>query len=147
MSSFNSKISKNRVMHMIWHLLCVALALWLHHGHWGNYTLDPVTMTQPWGMWANEWYEGIKKWNLTTTKHSTTKQCTYFVWWKAWKYINSWFVDIEMNDTSCYNKTYCTWHLRLPSTHGSDLLKGEPSLCFMTINRCPMSAYLQCFLQ
>ena len=77
-----------RNMHTVFALLCFAMVIhWLIfpypsgllHWHCGNLTIVPVPAKQPWWIWINTSCEFIMNDCITTTKHSTTKPCAYFV--------------------------------------------------------------------
>ena len=77
-----------RNMHTVFALLCFVVVIhWLIfpypsgllHWHCGNLTSAPVPAKQPWWIWINTPCEFIMNDCITTTKHSTTKPCAYFL--------------------------------------------------------------------
>ena len=77
-----------RNMHTVFALLCFVVVIhWLIfpypsvllHWHCGNLTIAPVPAKQPWWIWINTSCEFIMNDCVTTTKHSTTKPCAYFL--------------------------------------------------------------------
>ena len=77
-----------RNMHTVFALLCFVVVIhWLIftypsgllHWHCGNLTIAPVPAKQPWWIWINTSCEFIMNDCITTTKHSTTKPCAYFL--------------------------------------------------------------------
>ena len=73
--------------HGFWLLCFVVVIHWLIfpypsgllHWHCGNLTIAPVPAKQPWWIWINTSFEFIMNDYITTTKHSTTKPCAYFL--------------------------------------------------------------------
>ena len=77
-----------RNMHTVFALLCFVVVIhWLIfpypsgllHWHYGNLTIAPVPVKQPWWIWINTSCEFIMNDCITTTKQSTTKSCAYFL--------------------------------------------------------------------
>ena len=82
-----------RNMHTVFALLCFVVVIhWLIfpypsgllHWHCGNLTIAPMPAKQPWWIWINNSCEFIMNDCVTTTKHSTTKPCTYFLGYTVW---------------------------------------------------------------
>ena len=77
-----------RNIHTVFALLCFVVVIhWLIfpypsgllHWHCGNLTIAPVPAKQPSWIWINTSWEFIMNDCITTTKHSTTKPCAYFL--------------------------------------------------------------------
>ena len=77
-----------RNMHTVFAFLCFVVVIhWLIfpypsgllHWHCGNLTIAPVPAKQPWWIWINTSCEFIMNDWVTTTKHSTTKPCAFFL--------------------------------------------------------------------
>ena len=50
----------------------------LLHSHWGNPTIAPVPVKQPWRIWVN-YMNALRAEDTTITWESTTKPCAYFM--------------------------------------------------------------------
>ena len=51
----------------------------LLHWHWGNLMIAPVPVKQPWRIWVIQHVNPPSCDAVTTTKHSTTNGCAYFM--------------------------------------------------------------------
>ena len=50
-----------------WLILCISvLASGLLHWHWGNHTIAPVPVKQPWRIWINKSWESKRTGDITT---------------------------------------------------------------------------------
>ena len=51
----------------------------LLHWHWGNHTIAPVPMKQPWRVWVNKCNGFTQKYCVTTVKQRTPQLCVYYM--------------------------------------------------------------------
>ena len=100
-----------RNIHTVFALLCFVVVIhWLIfpypsgllHWHCGNLTIAPVPAKQPWWIWINTSCEFIMNDCITTTKHSTTKPCAYFLGYTVTPDF-SWF-EIVYSFWNCHAK-------------------------------------------
>ena len=94
-------------MHTVFALLChVVVIHWLIftypsgllHWHCGNLTIAPMPAKQPWWIWINTSCEFIMNDCITTTKHSTTKPCAYFLGYTVVAPRSTWLISKERDD-------------------------------------------------
>ena len=104
-----------RNMHTVFVLLCFVVVIhWLIfpypsgllHWHCGNLTIAPVPAKQPWWIWINTSCEFIMNDCITTTKHSTTKPCAYFLGYTVTThggFTSNWLIcrDLIFHEASC----------------------------------------------
>ena len=76
--------------------------LGLLHWHWGNHTIAPVPVKQPWRIWVNRLCWFIANDNITTTKQSTANLWALFMEYTVHRdYIvyapNQWETTLQCN--------------------------------------------------
>ena len=84
----------------------------LLHWHWGNHTIAPVPMKQPWRVWVNKCNGFTQKYCVTTVKQRTPQLCVYYMryslslwvctmYWSFKKYfLPSQFCEVTMKNMS-----------------------------------------------
>ena len=123
-------------MHTVFALLCFVVVIhWLIFPypsgllpwHCGNLTIAPVPAKQPWWIWINTSCEFIMNDCIATTKQSTTKPSTYFLWYTVGHNCHGGIVTllinhnrismyaimynhhISINVYSCHNPNWLCW--------------------------------------